>query len=60
MEPKPPPLRDQKTRVVRYAEDGRTPLVLEHEYVDDEGTTWVTQRNLVTGEVHLHHLPGDR
>lgn len=59
MESNPPPLKDQKARVVRYADDGR-PLVVEYEHTDDEGTTWVTQRNLETGETHLHHIPWDR
>jgi len=51
---------ERSVRVVHYAEDGRTPLVLEYEHLDDEGTVWITQRNLETGEAHLRHIPEDR
>jgi hypothetical protein len=51
---------ERSTRVVRYAEDGRTPLVIEHEYDDEEGTRWITQRNLETGEMRIRHVPEDR
>jgi hypothetical protein len=54
-----PERTDQTSRIVKYTEDGR-PLVIEQTYVDDEGTTWSRQCNLETGEVHLHHIPGDR
>lgn len=61
MRPRPfPLLKDRKTRVVRYADDGHTPLVLEHEYTDDQGTLWITQKNLETGETHLRQVPEDR
>lgn len=49
-----------ETRVVKYAEDGRTPLVIENTHTDDEGTTWLTQRNLETGETRLRQIPEDR
>lgn len=48
------------TRVVKYAEDGRTPLIIERTTVDNEGTLWITQENLETGESHLRHIPGTR
>lgn len=48
------------TRVVKYAEDGRTPLIIERTTIDDEGTTWITQQNLETGETHFRHIPADR
>ena len=51
---------ERRVRVVKYAADQRTPLVIEYEHEDDEGTWWTTQRNLETGETRLHHLPGDR
>lgn len=60
MENDPPPLKDQRSRVVKYGEDGMTPLVVEYEYMDEEGTTWITQRNLETGDTFLRQIPWDR
>jgi len=50
----------ESVRVVKYAEDGRTPVVLEYARVDDEGTTWLTQRNLETGDLSLRQIPEAR
>ena len=47
-------------RVIRYAEDGHTPLVIVYEHVDADGTQWTMQRNLETGETRMHQLPGGR
>lgn len=50
----------RSVRVVSYEADGTTPRTIEHQHVDEEGTVWVTHRDLVTGEERFHHLPGDR
>ena len=45
------------SRVVRYDEDGVTPLVIEFSRTDDEGTVWTTQRNLKTGDYQAPTRP---
>lgn len=47
-------------RVVRYATDGRTPVIVECVTTDIDGTVWIVQRDLETGDLHFHHIPGDR
>lgn len=50
----------ESVRVVRYADDERTPLVIEYTRIDDEGTTWVRQHDLEKGETSLRQIPEDR
>jgi hypothetical protein len=49
-----------RSRVLEYERDGVTPLVIEYERTDAEGTVWITRRNLKTGDVRLRQIPGDR
>jgi len=49
-----------QSRVIEYEDDGMTPLVIEYSRTDQEGTVWLTQRNLQTGDTSLRQIPGDR
>lgn len=49
-----------QSRVVQYEDDGVTPLVIEYTRTDREGTVWITQRNLQSGETRLRQIPENR
>lgn len=51
---------ETQSRVMQYEDDGMTPLVIEYSRTDEEGTLWLTQRNLQTGETFLRQIPEDR
>ena len=49
-----------QSRVIQYEDDGMTPLVIEYSRTDEEGTLWLTQRNLQTGDTSLRQIPENR
>ena len=49
-----------QSRVIEYEDDGMTPLVIEYSRTDQEGTVWLTQRNLQTGDTSLRQIPENR
>jgi hypothetical protein len=51
---------EAQSRVVRYEDDGVTPLEIEYTRTDHEGTVWITRRNLQSGETAQRQIPEDR
>lgn len=49
-----------QSRVIQYEDDGMTPLVIEYSRTDEEGTLWLTKRNLQTGDTAMRQIPEDR
>jgi len=51
--------QELRSHVVRYQEDGVTPVVIEYTRTDNDGTMRITQRNLETGDAHLRQIRAD-